>query len=469
MRNLSLVLMIASALALVAGGANAAEISGTYKGSTRGSPLLVKIEKSGTGYAGVITIAGTDYPFQARMSGDALKGDFTAGADAFPFSMTFSNDRVILSTGKSTYALTRDAAVAADRGAAPVARQAGDGPLVFTKYTLVEPAERIKVAHWLMPKGWKVEGGVLWRHDRALYATYNVRIYNPGTLEHLRGIPTEFRSTPTMPGQQGLDLEGTEYAPLMENPADYITKIAIPEHCRDVPRYKVVGFEELPKLAKKAGEMAKPFEAPGVSVSSAAGRLRIEYELQGQAVEEDFYCSLVYIDCRAKWQQLGLPNGPIQYVPTDLYSIRAAKGRLDAITPMMNATISTMHEDIQMYALRQQIDQIRAKGAAERADVRRRGYEKVRQTQLEINDIITKGYEERQATQDRLQRQYVDTIRGVDRYVEPTSSDTQVQLPSGYEKAWSNGLGEYILSNDAFFDPNQNSSQTWESMKRAKD
>jgi len=55
-------------------------------------------------------------------------------------------------------------------------------------------------------------------------------------------------------------------------------------------------------------------------------------------------------------------------------------------------------------------------------------------------------------------------MRGVDAY--QAVSGAQVELPTGYQQAWGNALGEYILSNDPFFDPNQVSSQTWTQLHR---
>jgi len=41
-----------------------------------------------------------------------------------------------------------------------------------------------------------------------------------------------------------------------------------------------------------------------------------------------------------------------------------------------------------------------------------------------------------------------------------------VELPGGYEHAWSNNLGEYVLTNDANFDPNRGSTLHWDPMSR---
>lgn len=38
-------------------------------------------------------------------------------------------------------------------------------------------------------------------------------------------------------------------------------------------------------------------------------------------------------------------------------------------------------------------------------------------------------------------------------------------MPGGYDHAWSNALGEYILTNDPNFNPNIGSNLNWEAMK----
>jgi hypothetical protein len=44
--------------------------------------------------------------------------------------------------------------------------------------------------------------------------------------------------------------------------------------------------------------------------------------------------------------------------------------------------------------------------------------------------------------------------------------EQSVELPGGYNYAWSNGLDEYILTNDVNFDPNLASTVNWESIER---
>jgi hypothetical protein len=44
--------------------------------------------------------------------------------------------------------------------------------------------------------------------------------------------------------------------------------------------------------------------------------------------------------------------------------------------------------------------------------------------------------------------------------------DFRVDLPNDYQYAWSNGLGEYVLSNDANYNPNLGTNVNWTELQR---
>ena len=43
-----------------------------------------------------------------------------------------------------------------------------------------------------------------------------------------------------------------------------------------------------------------------------------------------------------------------------------------------------------------------------------------------------------------------------------------VELPSGYRSVWGNATGQYILSNDANYDPNARGRGNWQRLERLK-
>ena len=66
---------------------------------------------------------------------------------------------------------------------------------------------------------------------------------------------------------------------------------------------------------------------------------------------------------------------------------------------------------------------------------------------------------------DRLSTQFSQYMRGVDEYKDPNLGGS-VELPSGYQQAWSNPLGEYWLTDDPNFDPNRDANGTWTPLER---
>ena len=82
----------------------------------------------------------------------------------------------------------------------------------------------------------------------------------------------------------------------------------------------------------------------------------------------------------------------------------------------------------------------------------------------EILAMHRESWEQQQATSDRVARAWSNAIRGVDDYQLPNG--TTRSLDNSYDHVFTNALGEFVFSNDPMFDPNKNSSQTWERINR---
>jgi hypothetical protein len=108
-------------------------------------------------------------------------------------------------------------------------------------------------------------------------------------------------------------------------------------------------------------------------------------------------------------------------------------------------------------AFRFLIPSAQIKGAADRAAIWRKA-------QQEINAIHNQAYQQ-QAVNDRLAQQFSQAIRGVETYVDPNTKE-KVDLSAGYKQYWTNGQGEYILSNDVNFNPAVALRENWRLMDR---
>ncbi len=112
-----------------------------------------------------------------------------------------------------------------------------------------------------------------------------------------------------------------------------------------------------------------------------------------------------------------------------------------------------------MQALTQvQLNQIRAAGELGRY---------ISRTNDEITNMMRRSYEERQAAQDRMDKSWSQYVRGVDEYYDPVQQ-RPVELPSGYNSAWANGAGEYVVANSPNFNPNVDLGGSWQKLDRKK-
>jgi hypothetical protein len=88
----------------------------------------------------------------------------------------------------------------------------------------------------------------------------------------------------------------------------------------------------------------------------------------------------------------------------------------------------------------------------------------ISQTNDEILDSMNQSYETTQAANEHEATGFDDYIRGVDRYNE---GDGDVSLPAGYNHAWSNGFGKYIVTEDGTYNPNVNGPNgDWHEMEK---
>jgi hypothetical protein len=243
------------------------------------------------------------------------------------------------------------------------------------------------------------------------------------------------------------------------------------------PRYKpygvpirIIAEESLPKLALSLRGGQEDVFNP---LSSDGARVRIGYTLDGKQMEEDIFCVVTKVVTQTGFKLSKQEN--IFWTAEALYAFRASAGHLDAVGQACMASVKSFRINPQfLMACRAESKRIlnmramMAKMMQQMAANQRRSLQQLGDLSHSISDAgdsIMDGYYERSAAYDRMGENYSEAIRGVDSYIDPTS-DFNPELPGGYDNAWSNGLGEYIVSNDNLFDPNQNSTMNWQQLER---
>jgi hypothetical protein len=358
-----------------------------------------------------------------------------------------------------------------------VALAAGGGNVLrFHKYSLMDPhGIGGEAASMLIPTDWKVEGVVVWRAHPALPAYAVLRATAPDGLTQLEAFPQmpfvdgiremTARSAqiagPQIAAQaaaqwpEGANYMGNEVRRVVRNPKTFIEQFVLPRYRQHV-QHRVVKYEDLPKLAEAVAG-AQP-RNPGLHTSATAGRTRIEYRVGSAAVEEDVYVVLLFNE---------MPQLQSTYWGTERsFACRTVSGHLDEMNKLFQTILDSQRLNLQWFnkynqvvqmLVQQQIRSIQRVGELSRY---------IAQTSNEISDMMRKSYEERQASQDRISRNFSQYIRGVESYRDPDRGES-VELPSGYNNAWYNGT-EYIVTDSQLYNPNVEASGNWTRLEKTK-
>jgi hypothetical protein len=345
---------------------------------------------------------------------------------------------------------------------------AGAGTYVkFKKYDYVDRAGiGMKAFSILVPAGWHFTGGIKWVLDNpGMPAVVSFRITNPSGREEMDVFPAQsfFWTNSQMALSTfpiGSRYFGNEVRPPM-GALDTLKKIVLPRFRGGVSHLKIVGQQRLPNLAKSLG--AGRASAPGVRSFTDGGKIRIEYRERGLPMEEEIFAVVetAYSSMPTMYGTITNTNWVADY----LFSFKAEKGKLDKQAKMFQTIAYSFRLNPQWFnkynqlvnrLVQMQIQRINQIGEISRI---------ISRTNDEISDMIMRSYNERQAVNDRVAENFSEYVRGVDKYQDPIENRS-VELPSGYDNAWTNSLGEYILSDSPSFDPNVGSNLNWQRMNK---
>jgi hypothetical protein len=325
--------------------------------------------------------------------------------------------------------------------------------LKFTRLSVKDPGiNNIEAVSFLVPAGWKVEGGVKWFPDHSILANLLMRISDPQTGAAIEFLPVQnftWLTQTVVQMQPGTNYLGNIlWQPITDVPR-FIELFYMPQTLRHLQGARVVAREDLPKVA---AEVARSL---GGQSTVKSARIRYEYRQGDRPWEESVYCTLVYTN----WQM-----GTLWSVHS-AYLFRAPKGQLDRLTPRMSTTVHSARLSPEWYGgymyvqklFLDRMNQSIRNAAAISATITRNSEE--------IRRMYSESYRLRSESQDRISQSFSEYVRGVDTYKNPYEG-RPVQLPSGYNDAWVNSRGEYLLSNAAGFNPNVGDTTEWRRMDR---
>jgi len=369
----------------------------------------------------------------------------------------------------------------ADTASAPAASAQGNY-FRMKLAKLVDPSgfERpMTSATLLIPADWQIQGGTQWvLKDSCNSIQTSFRATGPdGRVVEL--LPSQnwrwsddassvnFMRQDYMQKQQ-MGTRTCEVMPPM-GAADYL-KRSIP---RIRPNAQVVSIEPMRKLidqmqaqARQTEQMAQRYGLRQ-QVRPDAARARLRYSANGQSVEE-WVAAVVNVTGTLSPTfnvAAGRQGQAFSYSCTaSVTAARAPAGQLDASEKMFLLMFSTYRVD-QAWQNRvnghaQAMQQIELKGVRDRSAI-------VAKNAEDIRNIQKQGWENQQRSQDHISNQFSEYQRGVETYRNPATGET-VELSNQYGHAWVNNRGEYLLSDQASFDPSVTFKEDWKPLEHVK-
>ena len=313
----------------------------------------------------------------------------------------------------------------------------------------------VEAFRFLMPADWNMQGGVVWRANPTRPVTVSLRVFNPGGVEEIGVVPdiqcVWAATLPSFGFPPGSFYLGAEVRQPITDAVKAIRGLVLPRYSAQVPGARVIDEQSLPGMAQAWAAANYP---DLTRASFSGGKVRIEYQEKGTAVQMDIYAVV------------GAWTVPIQGVPMTFWDVdsirysRAPKGKLDQQYKLFQAMLYSEKLNIEWLnrytQVRQMMIQQQMEASNRAVDLSRY----LSRVNDHISSTIRQTYENRQAALDRANANFDRYIRGVEQYRDSFLGKA-VELPSGYRNVWANSAGEYILSDDVNFNPNIGSNRGW--------
>lgn len=319
---------------------------------------------------------------------------------------------------------------------------------------------------FLMPEGWKFSGGITWVLDvPAMPATAAFRVYNPNGAEEFEAFGNYCYFWTDNQMTLSINPPGSRYFGMVVRPpvsaADALQQILLPQVQAGRAGMQIISAEALPELARAvgAGNMGGGY----VQTFADGAKVRVTYTRNGIPMEEEIYGVIegMYFPVQSMY---GTTTNVIWYMEY-LFSFKARQGELEKHAKIFQTITSSFRINPQWYAkysnmieylAQQQIQRIHSIGELSRT---------LSQMSDQMRAENLAQFEARGKVYDQASQNFSDYMLNINRYYDPFEG-REVELPSGYNHAWANNLGEYILTDDPNFNPNVGSNLHWENLER---
>lgn len=297
-------------------------------------------------------------------------------------------------------------------------------------------------ATMMIPAGWQAQGGVVWNPQAQCSNGYNYQ-WNATAPDGSMGlalIPSFTWATNSM----GVPSGGCPNLQLNSVQA-YLQYLV--QQTR--PNARILDFRPREDLLKGTEGLVQHDRSPMGEFRTwfEAGEVLIGYTANGREMRETAAAMVMFSHNRMS-DGLG---GVMEYMTGSAlpgYAFFAPNGQLDfKMAEMLRQTFRPAPEWTARIAQHnRKIARTNLEGARKRSQIIARTGEEIRQMQQE-------SWERQRASDDRMQREVTESIRGTETYNDSSVPGGTVELSNMYENAWRMPDNTYVLTDDAFFSP----------------
>jgi hypothetical protein len=353
--------------------------------------------------------------------------------------------------------------------------RANSAPLVFRNQIVMDQQGLgLEAFRMLVPKDWIFNGGITWnfaKNPPEPFTVYTVSSPDGSAViqqfPHLKMFWAPDQMLQASYAQSGWGIMQPMGA------AEFLQRMFIAQARQGVADMKVLETAPLPGVAQQALAVSvlnlnlynqiSPSATLPESRADAA-RVKVEYTQGGRKITEDFTATIIYSISNVMTMS-GMYIQTVSWIPS-VYSFRAPSEELPAkIREFQIAILSRFNNPVWQVSFTRLCAIVTREKLRQQQAIFAR-YQQIHKTLEECNDIIWQTYQNRSAAQDRMFDSYSQALRGVDTYVDPLSNRS-IELPTGYDNAWTNGT-DYVFSDNANFNPNVVSTGNWQQLVRKR-
>jgi len=328
--------------------------------------------------------------------------------------------------------------------------------------------EKVPAIDLMIPSNWKLQGGVVFGGGPTgcfsdIFATH-LRASSPDESTFFQAGPDyswQYADDPSVlkslndPNMRALGAGGKPCPVAKPMKAeDYIRQNILKLYPSGTTVVSVAPFPQLNEIVRKRQGLPPGSGNAGATRTDAI-RVRLAYQKDGKDVE-DWVAVAVVVNI--------YPAGRGSFYDshaTSLVEFAAPKGKLDANDRLFQVMVSSIQPEPSWVTYSggvvAKLYQAQAQKVATINQMIAQFNMHAAQT---INGVTANGISGANASVFHADQ----NVRGVQTFRDPTTGKTQ-ELSNQYDHAWQNGAGEYIMSNDSNFNPNQVVSGNWSELQ----